>query len=282
MTSWKGAVLVMAFVAVFVAVYVNARDPESLPRRLYLRYIAHLDGKLHGMLMPTRGQWIVVGQMVCLELVGLVCVGTTVPRMYLVLPVVLVAPALHIEQLRRRRLAQIDKQVDGLLMTLANALRATPNVGNALHYTQLLVECPMRDEIRLTLQEVRLGSSVEQALRHTGARLKSAALDSALMALLIGRQVGGDLTRVLESTANTLREMARLQGQLRAKTAESKAQMFVMALFPLVIVYGFNHVNPGYFEPLLQSDLGRFLLGAAIALWCVSIIVAYRILAVDL
>lgn len=282
MTSSKWSLLGVFFATVFVLAYGISANPESLPHRYYVRYIAHLDRTLHSMMLPTRGQWIVVGQLFCLEVVGLLCLGTDEPQLYLGLPAVLAGPAVYLEMLRRRRLAKIDKQVDGFLLTLANALRATPSIGNALSYTQSLIESPMKDELRLALQEMRLGNSVDQALLHMGGRLKSASLDSALMALLIGRQVGGELTRVLEGTAATLREMARLQGSLRAKTAESKAQMYVMALFPAVVVYAFNRANAGYFDPLLQTTIGQYLIGGAVALWLISLVVAKRMLAVEL
>ncbi|HMA95606.1 MAG TPA: type II secretion system F family protein, partial [Polyangiaceae bacterium] len=205
MTLMKWGVLGLFFGTAFALAYVVAADPESAPHRYYLRYIAYLDRKLHGMLMPMRGQWIVVGQLFCLELAGLLCVGIDDPRLYLGLPVALVAPVVYLEQLRKQRLAKIDKQVDGLLLTLANSLRATPSIGNALGYTQSLVESPTREELGLALQELRLGNSVDQALLNMGGRVKSPSLELALLGLLIGLQVGGNLTRILEDTAAALR-----------------------------------------------------------------------------
>jgi hypothetical protein len=81
----------------------------------------------------------------------------------------------------------------------------------------------MRQEVDLALKEMKVGSTLDQALLHMAARVGSRQLDSALSSILIGRQVGGNLPRVLETTAGTLREMRRLEGVVRTKTAGARA-----------------------------------------------------------
>jgi len=278
----RWSVCALCFAAALAAFYATVENPESLPLRYYSRYVAQLDRMLYNMLLPMRGRWIVVGQLLALEVTGLACVGFGSTWHYLGLLPALGGPLLYLEHMRRRRLAAIEAQVDGFMLTLANALRATPSIGLALGYTEELLQEPMRSELAIALQELRLGNSVDQAILSLGARVKSSTLDAALLAVLIGRQVGGDLTKVLETTAETLREMTRLRGVLRSKTAESKSQMFVMALFPLLMVYGLNRSMPGFFQPLLGSVVGHALIGAACVLWLGSLLVAHRLLAVEL
>jgi tight adherence protein B len=69
---------------------------------------------------------------------------------------------------------------------------------------------------------------------------------------------------------------------VKTKTAEGKAQIWVLAFFPLVLMLGFNAVSPGYFEPLTSSVVGGLVTGVAFALWGGSVVAARRILAVDL
>jgi tight adherence protein B len=113
-------------------------------------------------------------------------------------------------------------------------------------------------------------------------RIGSRQLDTALSAILIGRQVGGNLSTILETTAETMREMCRLEGVVRTKTAQGKAQMWVLALFPFLLMLGFNLVSRGYFEPLTSSAIGYLCTAVALALWGGSLILARKILAVDI
>ena len=116
------------------------------------------------MFLPTRGRAIIWGQLVgaCLSVgIGLLFRQRLA---YLALLPVVAAPALYIEQLRRQRVRAIEAKIDGFILALANALKATPSIGNALAYTQPLLAVPLDAEVGLALKEMRLGNTVDQAL----------------------------------------------------------------------------------------------------------------------
>src|SRR4029078_11584582 len=83
-----------------------------------------------------------------------------------------------------------------------------------------VIDDPIRSEVDLALKEMKVGSTLDQALLHMASRVGSRQLHYALSSILIGRQVGGNLPKVLETTATTLREMKRLEGVVRTKTAQ--------------------------------------------------------------
>lgn len=246
------------------------------------RYRNQRDHELRLLFLPERGRHIVLAQAAsAVACLGLSAWLSTVAPLF-ALPVVALAPGLFIKSLRARHTQQIEAKLDGLALTLANALRATPSIGRALEMVQKVLPVPLDKEVELMLREMRVGNSVEQSLMSLSARVKSVSLDAVLSGILIGRQVGGNLPEILETTSATLREMGRLDGVLRSKTAEGKAQVWVLALFPLILGLGFNTVNPGYFTPMTQSGLGMVLLGCAVTFWMGSIMLARRILSVEL
>jgi tight adherence protein B len=114
------------------------------------------------------------------------------------------------------------------------------------------------------------------------ARIGSRQLDSALSSILIGRQVGGNLPKVLETTASTLREMGRLEGVVKTKTAEGKLQLWVIGALPGLILVGMNYVWPGYFTPLQSSVTGYIISLLSITAWVSAIVLARKVLAVDM
>ena len=168
------------------------------------------------------------------------------------------------------------------MVALANALRASPSAGRALAMIQPVTPAPLDREIELVLREMRVGSTLEQALGNLSARVRSFQLDAAMSGLLIGRQTGGNVPAILEGAAQTLREMARLQGVLRSKTAEGRAQANVLAVAPIVMVFAFNLASPGYFRPLTESFLGMLVTAIALSLWVSSVLMTRRIMAVEL
>jgi len=184
--------------------------------------------------------------------------------------------------MRRKRLQEIEKQLDGFLLALANALKAIPSVGAAFNSVVPILLSPIKDEVDLATKEMKVGSSLDQALLHMAARIGSRQVDSALSAVLIGRQVGGNLGRVLETTAASIREMARLDGVLKTKTAEGKMQLIVIAVMPFALVLGLSYSSPGFFDPLQKTVSGYMLTAGAAICWITALVWARKILAVDI
>lgn len=267
---------------VFFVSWSIVADRQSLPYRYWALYVAHLGRKLRSlMLVDVTGSVIAKAQLGASILVVAAAFYFARPEIYLALAAVVWAPLLVLERRRVARINAIEAKMDGFILTLANALKSTPSIGSALSYAQPLLAPPLSEEVELALKEIRVGSTVEQALMNMSGRIRSTPLDAALSGILIGRQVGGDLTQILETTATTLRELARLQGIVKAKTAEGKGQLMVLAVFPAVILVLFDTLSPGYFRPLTSSTAGYFITFAAIALWIGSVVLARKVLAVE-
>jgi len=278
----KWLALALLAVGAFTAALSLAGDRQSLPHRYAALYVAYLERKLRTMFIMTSGRRIAAGQGIVAVLVVAAALISGEILLYATLPIVAAAPAAYIDQLKRQRIKAIESKLDSFIQSLANALKATPSLGNALAYTQPLLPAPLDDELGLALKEMRVGTTLDQALLNMSARIQSVELDATLAGLLIGRQVGGDLPVILETTAGTLREMTRLQGVVRSKTAEGKVQLLVVAVFPIFLLFGFDTLSPGYFDPLTSSPLGWVVITVSVVLWLVALIVARRVLAVDL
>jgi tight adherence protein B len=267
-----------------LAAIVVATDRDGALRRGWARYCGWLEDKMYRTFVFRHGYPIALGQLFGLVAVAAAAVAVPVaPPIAAALAVAVAGgPAFVLSRRLRRRVAQIDGQVEGLLVVMANALKSRPSVGDALASVLPVTRNPLRQELELAVKQMRLGSTVEQALLHLSGRVGSKPLDTALSAVLIGRQVGGNLPSILETSAEAMREMARLEGVVRTKTAEGKAQLWVLALFPLVLMVGFSAVSRGYFDPLTESATGYVVTVVAFALWAAAIGVARRILTVDI
>jgi tight adherence protein B len=278
----RWAAVSLLFVGVFGMTAIVVGDAEGVPRRYWARYVVFLERKLRRMWSWQSGQAIAIGQVVAVAILFALYVLVDLPLWYMMAGLVAIAPATWIERMRQRRVEAIEQQVDGFILALANALKATPSLGDALKSVQLLLRDPLRQEVELAVKEMRVGATLDQALLLMASRVGSRQLDSALSAVLIGRQVGGNLPKILETTALSLREMARLEGVVRTKTAEGKMQLWVLAIFPLLMIFGLSSVSPGYFDPLTESIVGYGLVVAAVLFWGSSLVVARKILAVDI
>jgi tight adherence protein B len=275
-----GGVLLTALGVAWVLYASVAGD--TLLKRYYRQYIAHLDRRLKLLFMASSGARIAAGQIGAMLLITIAGLWLDIPYWYLGIVVVALAPVISLKRKHAEHVKRLESQSDGLILGLANSLKTVPGPAAALGALAPVLPIPMRLEIDRLLKEMRVGSTLEQALLNMSSRVRSPDLDAALSSLLIGLQVGGNLPVVLETTAATIREMMRLQGVIRTKTSESRAQLWVLALFPFVICYAFISLDPEYFTPLQGSFAGTLVTAVAVILWLASLMTARKILKVDI
>jgi tight adherence protein B len=180
-----------------------------------------------------------------------------------------------------QRISRIDEQIEPWLNAVANALKASPSLGDALSSTVTLVPNPISQELDVLVKEYELGTPLDDALENLRSRINSRTLAGTVTALKIARRSGGNLTEMLETAAASLREFARLEGVVRTKTAEGKAQAFVIGLIPIPMVWGIHSMDARFFEPLVHSFFGQLIIAGAIVLWITAIVAARKILDVD-
>lgn len=264
-----------------VATFAIVNDPQGLPRRYWARYLAHIAKQQRRLFIFTPPTRIAYGQIAGIFACVAAGVLDLLPVWYVFAIGVAVLPAAMLENLRKKRVEQIEDQIDGFVLALANALKATPSLGDGFKSVAVVIPNPMRQEVELAIKEMRVGSTLDQALLMMANRVGSRQLDTALSSVLVGRQVGGNLPKILDSTAQSLREMKRLEGVVRTKTAEGKMQLWVLAVFPLFLIGSIEGISPGYFSPLTESFSGYVVTFIASLFWISSLIVARKVLAVD-
>jgi len=182
---------------------------------------------------------------------------------------------------RDKRVLALEEQLDGWLQTLSGLLHSTGSLGEALEESIGLTPAPLAEELEVTARQLRLGSSLEESLDMLAERVGSRPLRSALGALKVSARSGGELRSALTDSAAVLREMARLEGVLRTRTAEARSQGVVLALMPLALAAGLSWMDPNFLRPLIDSTSGHLLLAAVCGMWLTGLVWMRRILDVD-
>jgi tight adherence protein B len=263
------------------AVFATLRDPGSSARGALGRYHRRLERDVRFLQLRGNAVQIVRGQLVAA--VALLAAAAVLERITpaLLIPVALAGPPLFLRWRTNKRRELLEKQLDGWLLVLANMLKATSSLTDAVSSTASLVSKPSSQELLLVIKEVDLGTTLAAALRAMTARVGSRLVSSAVTALLVGVRTGGDLPRLLEQAASALRELARIDGEVRAKTSQGRMQLFVMALFPPAAYYAFTKVEPEFFDPLNGTVVGMTIYASSFILWLAAIVLARKILNPD-
>ena len=191
-------------------------------------------------------------------------------------------PAFYVRMRISRQARKFNDQLADMLTMVANSLRAGFGLLQGLELAAEQSQPPMSTELHHLLRDTRMGASIETALESMGERVGSYDLDVIITAILIQRSVGSNLSEVLEKVAHTIRERARIQGEINTLTAQKKLSGLVIGLMPPAVVLMMLAVNFEYMSMLFTDPLGRFLLVLAIALDIAGILIIKRIVSIDI
>lgn len=256
---------------------------EGGPRdRLFRLYTARLDRHLGFLRLRLSGARLARIQVAisatCLAILAIA--GS--PTFAVIALVAVSAPPFLLWKRHTARVAQLERQLDTWLLMLANALKATPSVGEAIASTVALVPKPFSEEVDLLIKEIRLGAPLDRAIGALSRRINSTLISGALTTIVVARRTGGDLSRTLERGAADLREASRLEGVLRTRTAEGRGQVLVLASVPIVLCTVIGWLDPSWFDPMLHHHVGRAVLAACSLVWTVAVVWAHHIARADL
>lgn len=183
---------------------------------------------------------------------------------------------------QRRRIKAFDAQLADALSMLSNSLKAGYSFFQAMDVVSKEMDAPLSDEFRAVIRETSVGMDVADALQGMVQRVPSEDLDLVITAVLIQRQVGGNLSEILDKIGNTIRERVRLKGEVKTLTAQGRASGLIIALLPFGVAAFVFMVNPGYVSLLFTHPLGRMMLGTALIGQMVGGLLIRKIVQVDI
>lgn len=175
-----------------------------------------------------------------------------------------------LERRGRARNQAFADQLPDALTVLAGAMRAGFGFGQAIESVAEELEPPLSTEFRRAILESRLGRDMEVALEGVAERVQSEDLTWVIEAVRINQQVGGDLARIFDQVAETIRSRNRLKRQVSALTAEGRVSAVVLGLLPVVMGGFLYATNPDYLEPMFSRTMGLVALGVAAALLAIG------------
>ncbi len=189
-------------------------------------------------------------------------------------------PAVVAQALRARRdhyRRAVDAGVAGAAMAIADALGGGHSLRGALQEAAATVDGAAGSELRRTAAELAAGARTADALEALRARGRSARLDVLVAACLLQHRAGGDLARLLRDSARAMEDEARLEGEVRAATAQARFTGLLVVLLPLGGALLAELASPGFLAGLVGSLLTAWLVGAALALQLVAGLLIHRL-----
>jgi len=171
-----------------------------------------------------------------------------------------VVPWVYLSMKKKRRIAAFQAQLADTLQLMAGSLSAGLSLAQSVDTVVREGSDPMASEFRRALVETRLGVQIEDALAGVGERMESVDFEWVVMAIRIQREVGGNLSELLNKVADTIREREYLKRQVQTLSAEGRLSVWILGGLPPVFLAYLVLFNPTYVAPMWSNPMGWVML----------------------
>jgi tight adherence protein B len=219
--------------------------------------------------------WAIVGAVLVSVILGTPLAGVAA----LVL-IPLAVRAIIKRRLYRQRVL-FDEQLPAHLQELAAAMRAGHSMLSGMGVVAAGAAEPSQGEFQRVIADEQLGMRLEDALRSVAARMHARDMEQVALVAELHRQTGGNMAEVLDRVAESVRERAELNRELRTLTAQARGSRWIVTLIPPLLLGAIDLLNPRYLRPLFNTGTGHVLIGVAIALIAAGSLVMGRIVRIE-
>jgi tight adherence protein B len=112
---------------------------------------------------------------------------------------------------------------------------------------------PIADEFQRVVQEMQIGIPMEAALENLLRRIPSEDLDFVVTAINVQREVGGNLSEILDTISFTIRERVKIKGEIRVLTAQVRTSGTILSLLPVVLAVLLWFIDPKYIMSFMDD-----------------------------
>jgi tight adherence protein B len=170
---------------------------------------------------------------------------------------------------RRRatmRLYRFEENFPEAIDLLTRAIRAGHPLSAGVRMVAEEAPDPINEEFNETFEQQRFGLPFEDALLGLTDRVDLVDVRIFATAVLVQREVGGNLAEVLDNLATTIRARFAIRRQLRVYTAQGRLSGYVLGALPIFVGFAIYLLDREYMLTLFSNSIGRFAVVLAVIL----------------
>jgi tight adherence protein B len=228
---------------------MSGLSSETMQVKLSSAYWPITDVEFIAIRIASALAGLILGWLVMRNILGGVFLGIL---MIFIPPFVLERSIIH-------RQHKFHNQLLDVLILIKGAIQAGYSLSQSLDLALKEMPAPSSEEFGRVLKEVQFGFPLEQALTNLAERMENDDLHIVVTAIIINSQVGGNLSTVLESTINTIRNRMQLSAEIQSLTAYARYLGNFLSFLPFVAGILIFIINPNYFNSVTNSKLVQII-----------------------
>ena len=186
-------------------------------------------------------------------------------------------PVSYVWIMRQRRMRKIEEMLPEAIDLFTRAMKAGHNIHSGLQVLSEETHEPLSTECRKVVEELTLGSTVEESLRNLGDRVPLLDMRFFSTAVVLQRETGANIVTIMENLSMVIRERLQLRARARAHTAQQRFSAGLLCSLPILTGVVFYFLRYEYISMLWTTPLGSKFLIYGVISEVVGILVIRRI-----
>jgi len=155
-------------------------------------------------------------------------------------------PLMLLSFARQRRMNKLLSQLPDALELMSRVLRAGQSITQGIQSVSEEFQAPICVEFGYCYEQQNLGLAPEVALHELSQRTGLLEMRIFVLAVLVHKQSGGNLTAMLDSISKVVRDRFRLRMEIKSLTAEGRLQAIALLSMPIVMWIGLFFIQREY------------------------------------
>ncbi len=173
---------------------------------------------------------------------------------------------LIVSRYRGKRNMLIEAQMVTAVSLIASGMRAGASFSQSIVDVSEEVSDPIKTEFLKISRDISQGLPPADAVDKAADILDNPDLKIVATASKVTSQSGGNLPEILDSVVETIYDRQSLRSAVKAYTAEGRISGYIVGVIPFGVI-GFVYLsNPSFYDPIMESAMGRLVFAGAVAL----------------
>lgn len=190
-------------------------------------------------------------------------------------------PIVFIKIKKGSRIKAFEAQLGDTLIMMCNGLKSGFSFQQTMENVANDMPAPIGMEFGRVCNEIRYGATLDEALNNMTERVKSPDLVLVVSAVLIQRTTGGNLSEILSTISDTIRDRIKIKGEISSITAQGRMSGLIIGVLPIGIAAVLMVVNPDYMSTFFTTTAGNIMLVVSVIMEIFGFIAIRKVVTIE-
>jgi tight adherence protein B len=209
-------------------------------------------------------------------------ISRSVPVAFVATIIGALLPTMYVRRRRTKRLNAFEELLPEAIDLVGRALRAGHPLTAGFKMAADDGPEPVAGEFRRVFEEQRFGLPIQDSLLGMADRVNIVDVRILVTAILIQREVGGNLAEILDNLSAVVRARFTIRRQIRVYTAQGRMTGYLLSALPILLFSMLYMINAEYMSVLFTDPVGKMLIVVAITMQLIGFIWIRKIIKIEI